>query len=112
MDVLDIILQSMLLVEKLESFQIKNHYNIPQVQKVLKNTLRVLVPLAERDYAIVVGNDEETTQSLMREYESLVSKLTTIDIPKKMIINQALDAFEIDPKTIEATIHRVLKKKK
>lgn len=111
MDLLDIILLMLMLVEKLEGFQIKNHYNTTQIKYQVKKLLSIITPLAERDYAIVFNNGEEETQKIIREYEILVAQIRDFQVPEKVILNQMIEAFNYDKKTIEATVHRILKKK-
>lgn len=111
-DLLDIILLLMMLVEKMEYYKVDNTFNIPQIQKVLKNSLKVLTPVAEGNYLKIYEIDESITQSLMIEYGKLISILSPIDFANKMILGQMMEAFSIDPKTMEATTHRVLRKRK
>jgi len=110
LDLLDIVIQLMMLVEKLEDFKIENHYNVSQVKKASKNLLDIITPLAERDYQIVFRNGEKETHGIIREYEMLVAQMRDYKVPEKVILNQMIQAFNIDKKTIEATCHRVLKK--
>jgi hypothetical protein len=110
LDLLDIIILFMMITEKLEDFQIKKLYNIPQIQKVVKNALRVIVPVAERDYAIVFNNGEQETQAIISEYEKLVAMIRDKKVPEKVILTQMIQAFNYDKDVIEGTVHRILKK--
>ena len=110
LDLLDIIILFMMITEKLEDFQIKKLYNIPQIQKVIKNALRVIVPVAERDYAIVFNNGEQETQAIISEYEKLVAMIRDKKVPEKVILTQMIQAFNYDKDVIEGTVHRILKK--
>jgi hypothetical protein len=112
MDLLDIIILMLMLVEKLEGFQIKNHYNITQIKHQVKKLLSIITPIAERDYAIVFNNGEEETQKIIREYETLVAQIRDFQVPEKVILNQMIHAFNYDKGAIEATVHRILKKKR
>lgn len=111
MDLLDIIILMMMLIEKLEGFQIKNHYNITQIKSHIKKLLGIITPLADRDYKIVFNNGEEETQKIISEYEILVAQIRDFQVPQKVILNQMIEAFNYDKKTIESTIHRLLNKK-
>lgn len=110
MELLDIIIQLMMLIEKLEDFKIENFYNTFQIKKASKTLLDIITPIAERDYKIVFQNGETETQQIITEYEILVAQIREFKIPEKVILNQMVQAFNIDKKTIEATCHRVLKK--
>lgn len=112
LDLLEIIILKMMLVEKLETFQIKNHYNIQKIKQEVKRCLQTITPLAERDYPIVFANGEEETQAIIREYESLINLIATLKVPDKVIINQMIEAFNFDKKTMEETTHRILNKTK
>lgn len=101
-----------MLVEKLEEFQIENIYNKQQVKVVLKKALQVITPLAERDFPVLFKSNESATQATIREYEDLVAQLRNFTFPDKLILGKMLQALNIDKKTIEATVHRVLKKEK
>jgi hypothetical protein len=110
LDLLDIIILKMMLVEKIENFQIENHYNKMQIKNTLNNALRVLTPPAERDYAIVFANGEKETQQIISEYENFIAQIRDFQVPEKVILTQMIQAFNLDKKTIEATTHRILKK--
>ena len=110
MDLLDIIILLMMLVEKVETFQIENHYNKQQIKQASKKLLEVITPIAERDYKIVFQNGEKETQQIISEYENFVSQIRDFNIPQKVILTQMIQAFNLEGKTIEATVHRILKK--
>ena len=63
------------------------------------------------DYKIVFNNGEEETQKIISEYEILVAQIRDFQVPQKVILNQMIEAFNYDKKTIESTIHRLLNKK-
>ena len=110
MDLLDIIILLMMLVEKVETFQIENHYNKQQIKQASKKLLEVITPIAERDYKIVFQNGEKETQQIISEYENFVSQIRDFNVPQKVILTQMIQAFNLEGKTIEATVHRILKK--
>lgn len=103
-----VILMQMLL-ENLETLQ-GTHYNRQQIKQQLKSTIKLIAPLAERDYNIVFNNGEVETQSIIFEYEKLVSFISLQKLPQKVILSQLIEAFNHDKKTIESTVHRILKK--
>lgn len=110
MDLLDIVILIQMLVEKIEHFQIENHYNRQRIKQDLNRALRTITPLAERDYNIVFANGETETQQIISEYESFVSQIRDFNVPQKVILTQMIQAFNFDKDTIEGTVHRVLKK--
>jgi hypothetical protein len=110
LDLLDIIILMMMLVEKIEDFQINNHYNKMQIKSVLKKALQTITPLAERDYSIVFQNGENETLQIISEYENLVAQIRDFNVPQKVILTQMIQAFNLDKETIEATTHRIIKK--
>ena len=110
LDLLDIIILMMMLVEKIEDFQINNHYNKMQIKSVLKKALQTITPLAERDYAIVFNNGENETLQIISEYEKLIAQIRDFNLPQKVILTQMIQAFNLDKDTIEATTHRIIKK--
>lgn len=110
LDLLDIIILMFMLVEKIEGFQLENHYNKMQIKHVLKKTLQTITPLAERDYEIVFNNGSEETLQIITEYENLVAQIRDFNVPQKVILTQMIQAFNLEKDTIEATTHRILKK--
>ena len=110
LDLLDIIILKMMLIEKIESFQIENHYNKMQIKNVLKKALQTITPTAERDYAIVFNNGETETLQIISEYENFIAQIRDFNVPQKVILTQMIQAFNLEKDTIEATTHRILKK--
>jgi hypothetical protein len=112
LDLLDIIILKMMLVEKLEDFQIKNHYNKQLIKNVLNKALSVIVPTAERDHAIIFKAGEEDVQMVTREYENLISFIRDFNVPQKVMLTKMINAYNLDKQTMEGTIHRIIKKSK
>ena len=110
LDLLDIIIHMFMLVEKIEGFQLENHYNKMQIKSVLNKALQVITPLAERDYQIVFRNGESETLQIMSEYENLIAQIRDFNVPQKVILTQMIQAFNLERGVIEATTHRILKK--
>lgn len=103
-----VILMQMLL-ENLEQLQ-GTHYDRQQIKQQVKKTIALISPLAERDYNIVFRNGQEDVQSIISEYEKLVSFISLQKLPQKVVLSQMVEAFNYDPHTIEATTHRIIKK--
>jgi hypothetical protein len=110
LDLLDIIIHMFMLVEKIEGFQLENHYNKMQIKSVLNKALQVITPLAERDYQIVFRNGENETLQIISEYENLIAQIRDFNVPQKVILTQMIQAFNLERGVIEATTHRILKK--
>ena len=110
LDLLDIIIHMFMLVEKIEGFQLENHYNKMQIKSVLNKALQVITPLAERDYQIVFRNGESETLQIISEYENLIAQIRDFNVPQKVILTQMIQAFNLERGVIEATTHRILKK--
>jgi hypothetical protein len=110
LDLLDIIILKMMLVEKIEGFQIKNHYNKQLIKNVLNRALDVIVPTAERDHQIIFKAGEEDVQMVTREYEKLISFIRDFNVPQKVMLTQMIEAFNYEKDTMEATTHRIIKK--
>ena len=110
LDLLDIIINMFMLVEKIEGFQLENHYNKMQIKSVLNKALQVITPLAERDYQIVFRNGESETLQIISEYENLIAQIRDFNVPQKVILTQMIQAFNLERGVIEATTHRILKK--
>lgn len=103
-----VILMQMML-ENLEQLQ-GTHYNRMLIKSKIKALLKEVTPLAERDYNIVFNNGEMDTQSIIMEYEKLVSFISLQKLTSKVALSQMVEAFNFDPNTIQATCHRVIKK--
>lgn len=106
---LETVILMQMLVENLELLQ-STHYNKQRLKQQIKSLIQEIAPLAERDYDIVFKNGEVDTQNIIKEYEKLVSFISLQQLPQKVVLSQAVEAFNLEPKTIEATIHRIIKK--
>lgn len=110
LDLLDIIILNMMLVEKLEDFQLTSFYNKGSIKNKIKALMKDLEPIANRDYTTVFNNGETETQQIISEYERMVAQIRDKTVPEKVILTQLVEAYNLDKKTIEATCHRILKK--
>ena len=106
---LESIILMQMMVENLEVLQ-GTHYNQKDIKVGIKTLLKKIIPLAERDYGIVFNNGEQDTQSIIMEYEKLVSFISLQQLPQKVALSQIVEAWNHEPKTIEATCHRIIKK--
>jgi len=106
---LESVILMQMLVENLETLQ-GTHYNRQLLKQQIKALIKVIAPLAERDYKIVFNNGEQDTQNIIMEYEKLVNFISLQQLPQKVALSQMVEAFNFDRKTMEATTHRILKK--
>jgi len=109
-DLLDIIILNMMLVEKLENFQLHSFYNTYGIKNSVQKLLKQIIPIAERDYTTVFNNGETETLQIISEYEKMIIQIRDKTVPEKVILTQMIEAYNFDRKTIEATCHRILKK--
>lgn len=109
MTLLETIILMQMMMENLELLQ-GTHYNKSNLKVKIKTLLKEITPLAERDYNIVFKNGEMDTQSIVMEYEKLVSYISLQQLPQKVALSQIVESWNYEPKTIEATCHRIIKK--
>jgi hypothetical protein len=105
---LETIILMQMMLENLELLQ-NTHYNKSQLKVKIKTLLKEITPLAERDYNIVFNNGERDTQSIIKEYEKLISFISLQQLPQKVILTQMIQAFNSSPKQVEGIIHKILK---
>ena len=106
---LETIILMQMLIENLEMLQ-GTHYNKSNLKVKLKTLIKEVSPLAERDYNIIFNNGESETQEIIKEYEKMVSFISLQQLPSKVALSQIVEAWNLEPKTIEATTHRIIKK--
>jgi hypothetical protein len=105
---LETIILMQMLLENLELLQ-GSHYNKSNLKVKIKSLLKEVAPLAERDYGIVFNNGEHDTQSIIKEYEKLVSFISLQQLPQKVVLSQMVEAFNKSPKQVEGIVHKILK---
>jgi hypothetical protein len=98
-----------LLLENLEELQ-GTHYNKQRLKQQMNSLIKEIAPLAERDYNIVFGNGQEETLQILNEYSKLIKFISLQKLPSKVALSQIVEAWNKDNKTIEATVHRIIKK--
>lgn len=106
---LETIILMQMLIENLETLQ-NSHYNKMRLKVKLKDMIKEVSPLVERDYGIVFSNGEAESQEIIREYEKLVSYISLQKLPSKVALSQMVECFNLEPKTMEANCHRIIKK--
>lgn len=78
----------------------------------MKVLIKQLIPLAEKNYNKAFGLDESTLVNITYEYSQLSKTLSTLNIPDKIGLSQMISAFQLEPDSVQAKIHRILKKHK
>lgn len=111
MQLLDVIVQSQILLESLEALQ-GTEFNKQSLKSALKVLVKQLEPLAEKNYNKAFGLDENTLVNVTYEYSQLSKIISTLNIPDKVGLSQMLSAHQLDPQAMQATTHRILKKHK
>lgn len=106
---LETIILLQMTVENLEQLQFTK-YNKMAIKVKIKALLKEVSPIVEKDYNTVFFNGQNDTQSIILEYEKLVSFISLQQLPSKVALSQMVEAWNLDKKTIEATVHRVIKK--
>ena len=105
---LETVILSQMLMENLEQLQ-QTHYNKSNLKVKLRTLLKEVTPLAEKDFNTVFGNGESETQSIVMEYEKLVSYIANQKLPQKVVLSQMVEAFNKSPKQMEGIVHKIIK---
>jgi hypothetical protein len=101
---LETIILSQMLVENLEQLNTKQ-----KLKQVTKQFIKESSAIAEKDYNKVFGIDEQTTLSIIDEYERLVKSIASLDIPSKIADGQFKEAWRLNKKETEKQIHLIIK---
>lgn len=93
-------------LEMLEEFE-----RLPQNKFKKKSLIRQLTKEFETDtFDKAFSLDEEALRIIQQSYDYSIKSIAKKDIPSVVIQTQLWEAYKKDPKTLEATSHRVLKK--
>ena len=112
LDLLEIVVLKILLVEKIEDFQLENVYNKQLIKNTLNKALNVILPTAERDYALIFNAGEKDTLKVLTEYKKMIAFIRDFNVPQKEKLTEMIEAYNFDKEVMEATIHRIIKKHK
>lgn len=107
---MDLVVQSQLMLETMESYQ-RLPQNKFRRKSLIKQLIKELEIDSEKDFNRIFNLDQETLMSIQQNYEYALKNLAVKNIPNKVIQSQMWAAYEKDPLGIEATVHRILKKK-
>ena len=98
-----------LMLELLEQFE-----RLPQNRQKKKNLIKQLIPELEKDtvqdFNKAFQVDENTLMIIQQSYDATITDLAKRDIPSVVIQRQMWDAYFKEPNSMEANIHRILKK--
>jgi|SRR6478736_3729152 len=106
---LDIIVSSQILLEYLEQFQRTPLYRQKKVN-LIKSLIKELEKDTEDEFNKAFGLDENTLLTIQQNYEYALKSFAVRNIPNKIVMAQLMMAYEKDPSSMEANIHRILKK--
>jgi hypothetical protein len=109
MALLDTVITLQMSVENLERLQ-RAPFNKQKVKMLAKQLIKELDPIVQTNYNKIFGIDQETTLSIVSEYERHIKYLAPLSIPDKIAQGQFFEAWNKDRKTTDATIHRIINK--
>lgn len=100
------ILYMQLLVESLTD--LPSEINRNRIKQQSKALIKTIDPVIQVWYDRMFKVDEEITQTICQELESLVKNISSGGLEKKVFISQALQAFEKDKDRVQTEIHNIL----
>lgn len=109
MALLDTVITLQMSAENLDRLQ-RTPFNKQKVKTLIKQLLKEVDPIVQKNYNKIFGIDEETTLSIISEYERHVKYLAPLDIPTKIAYSQFTEAWNKDRKSVESTLHRIINK--
>jgi hypothetical protein len=109
MALLDTVITLQMTVENLDRLQ-ATPFNKQKIKMLSKQLIKELEPVVQENYNKMFGIDQETTLSIITEYERHIKYLAPLNIPNKIAQGQFEEAWVKDRKTVEATLHRIIKK--
>lgn len=107
---LDTVITLQMSAENLEELK-KTDFNKQKIKMLIKNLISEIEPILQKNYTKIFGIDQETTQDIISEYERYVKYLAPLSMPDKVMFCQMTEAWNIDKKTVEATLHRIINKR-
>lgn len=103
---LEFILLLQLSVEAAE--QLPSEVNRQRIKQQSKALIKTIDPVIQVWYDRMFKVDEQLTQSICFELESLVKQISSGGLEQKVFISQALEAFRKDKKSAEKEIHKII----
>lgn len=108
MALLDTVITLQMSAENLDRLQ-QTPFNKQKVKTLIKQLLKEVDPIVQKNYNKIFGIDQETTQSIISEYERHVKYLAPLDIPTTIAFAQFTEAWNKDREVIEKLIHKIIK---
>lgn len=103
---LEFILLLQLSVEAAE--QLPSEVNRQRIKQQSKALIKTIDPVIQVWYDRMFKVDEQVTQSICFELESLAKQISSGGLEQKVFISQALEAFRKDKKSAEKEIHKII----
>lgn len=107
---LDTVITLQMSVENLDELK-KTDFNKQKIKMLINSLISEIDPIVQKNYGKIFGIDQETTQHIIGEYERYVKYLSGLNMPDKIMFCQMTEAWNIDKKTVEATLHRIINKR-
>ena len=100
---------SQIYLEALEDYAV-----LPQNKFKRKSLIKQLIPELEidanKEFLQAFQLDEETLRIVQQSYEMAINSISTRDVPSAVIQAQLWEAYKLDPDSMQANTHRILKK--
>lgn len=109
MALLDTVITLQMSAENLDRLQ-QTPFNKQKVKLLIKQLLKEVDPIVQKNYNKIFGIDQETTLSIISEYERHVKYLAPLSIPDKICFGQFTEAWNKDKIQTESTLHRIINK--
>ena len=110
MVLLDTVITLQMAVENLEKLQ-TTEFNKQKLKQLIKQLIKEVDPIVRINYDRVFNIDEQTTLSIIEEYERIVKNIVHLNIPSKISYGQYCEAWTKDKLKLEETIHEIIKNK-
>jgi len=107
---LDTVITMQMCAENLEELR-GTDFNKQKIKMLIRSLLSEIDPILRKNYTKIYGIDQEATQNIISEYERYVKYLAPLSMPDKVMFCQMTEAWNIDKKTVEATLHRIINKR-
>ena len=104
---LETVVLGQIMLENCETL-IGTDYGKQRTKVALKNLIKELELLAERDYDKVFSLDESLTQSVGFELKKLAQKVANLDTQKKVLRSQFEEAIDIDALALQEAVHKII----
>jgi len=104
------VIKMQMVAEELDELK-RTDFNKKRIKMLINSLISEIDPILKKNYTKIFGIDQETTQHIISEYERYVTYLTPLSMPEQITFCQMTEAWNIDKKTVEATLHRIINKR-